>query len=105
MLRVVKTKTGCLEYTGFITLSGYGRLRNNGKKCLAHRLAYENTFGKIPSGLLVCHKCDNPKCVNLKHLFLGTNKDNFHDSVKKGRRDCVAIAKRRWELCPTLRKN
>ena len=83
---------------------GYGRLRVDGKKVLAHRASYEEFNGVITDGLLVCHVCDTPSCINPDHLFLGTNKDNYTDSVNKGRRDASAIARDRWIKCPTLRK-
>lgn len=77
--------TGCVEWSGYTRGDGYGSLRVNKKQVQAHRVAYELRHGPIASGLLVCHKCDNRRCINPEHLFLGTNQDNVNDMMAKGR--------------------
>lgn len=76
---------GCILWTGSIKKNGYGSFGVMGKTVLPHRYAWELVNGPIPNGLLVCHKCDTPLCVNVEHLFLGTYNDNIQDAVKKGR--------------------
>lgn len=78
----------CIEFSGYRDRYGYGR-RNNargtGKHTLAHREMWEKYHGSIPSGTYVLHHCDNPPCINITHLFLGTTQDNSLDMVRKGR--------------------
>lgn len=64
---------------------GYGRINVNGKTAKAHRISYELFNGEIKDNLNVLHKCDNPKCVNPDHLFLGTQKMNMADMYSKNR--------------------
>lgn len=70
----------------------YGRIWIGDKTTHVHRLAYELLVGPIPKGLLVCHHCDNPSCVNPDHLFVGTAWDNTHDMMAKGRANFIVGA-------------
>jgi hypothetical protein len=76
---------GCWLWSGKTNGSGYGTLMVDGMMRRAHRVAWELTRGPIPEGLCVLHRCDNRRCVNPDHLFIGTYRDNRRDCVSKGR--------------------
>ena len=90
----VDASTGCWNWCGQKNSKGYGRLtaplewRSSGSvgaALLAHRFSYFMTYGSFNEDKFVCHKCDNPLCINPEHLFLGTQKDNLQDASRKGR--------------------
>lgn len=81
-------KTGCMEWTRGVVgaaPNNYGYFSLHGKRRLAHRHAWELANGPIAPGIEVCHSCDNPKCCNAEHLFLGTHAENMKDMKRKGR--------------------
>ncbi len=81
----VKKPRECWEWNGAIIQNGYGQIGIlAGKAGYAHRVSYELHNGPIPDGMYVCHSCDNKRCVNPNHLWLGTAKDNAQDARKKG---------------------
>lgn len=77
--------SGCIDYIGKLTNSGYGSIRINGKSKGTHVASYEYHIGPVPKGICVLHTCDNKICCNPKHLFLGTRLDNVTDMWNKGR--------------------
>ncbi len=83
-------RDACWEWTGLFDASGYGRLYLLSPCCKyvrAHRVAYQLSYGAVPPGKLICHRCDNRKCVNPRHLFVGDDKSNYDDMCSKGRRN------------------
>lgn len=83
----LKQNGECMEWCRASNPAGYGQIRAGGKLFILPRLAYEvaKSLPSLPTEQFVCHKCDNPKCCNPEHLFLGTHTDNIRDMINKGR--------------------
>lgn len=88
-----KDVDSCWEWKGYKS-KGYGRIKIFGKFHQAHRISYELFTGPIPDHMMVCHRCDNPSCVNPGHLFIGSAKDNMQDKISKGRHRGAAKGER-----------
>lgn len=82
----IKDVEGCWEWQRTISKMGYGKTRYLGKDETTHRVSFMVFKGEIPEGMNVCHSCDNRKCCNPDHLWIGTTKDNVQDCIRKGRR-------------------
>lgn len=84
--KVTKSKDGCWEWTGKChNKDGYAVFTVGTRELKAYRVAWFLETGSDPHGYLVCHQCDNPKCVRFFHLFLGSNLENSLDRHQKGR--------------------
>lgn len=98
-----KSEDGCMEWIGCINQCGYGHFRNinpitkKARSLLAHRFSYILNFGEIESDKVICHHCDNPKCVRPDHLFMATQIENIRDRDKK-RRTSMGITRSNCKL-------
>ncbi len=84
----------CNVWTGHRNAGGYGQIQVNGRPRAAHRIAYELAHGPIADGLVVRHTCDNPPCIRVDHLIIGTVADNNRDKAERGRAPVVGAALR-----------
>lgn len=109
--KVVKSET-CWNWRG-ATNRGRASINIGGTPKNAAVVSWEMAVGAVPSGMVICHKCDNPRCVRPDHLFLGTQRDNIHDAISKGRLKNPPVmrgedspaAKLNWEIVRQIRSN
>ena len=88
--------SGCWLWMGQLDRKGYGQIASGGREggnIYAHRLSLELSGINVPANKLVCHKCDNPPCVNPAHLFVGSQSDNIADMWGKGRRSRESVSR------------
>ncbi len=99
----INHETGCREWLLSVGSHGYGNacsrffIRKPQGVTVAHRLSWRAWKGRIPKGKKVLHRCDNKRCIEPKHLFLGTDRDNCYDKLKKGRGGYENHAFKVWE--------
>lgn len=98
-------EAGCWEWRLSLDKKGRGRIRNGGSKMFASRASFIAFNGHIPDGMVVCHSCDNPSCINPSHLWLGTQKDNMQDMHEKGRYKGCAQQGERHSMAKLSRDN
>lgn len=101
---IVNKKTGCHEWQGCRHSNGYGQMRCDGVIEYAHRIAWRLFKGPIPRKLSVLHNCDNRRCVNVDHMFLGTQADNIADRDAKGRQRGVGKEFKPWRPVASWRR-
>lgn len=110
MSSFIKTnKNSCWNWTGTKDTDGYGIFYLNGTNVRAHRYSYIKAFGLIVNNNVICHKCDNPSCVNPHHLFQGQPIDNVRDMIRKGRDEFIGSRNHNAKLTekdiPKIRKS
>ncbi|NQW92538.1 MAG: HNH endonuclease [Polaromonas sp.] len=104
--QIEKTET-CWLWLGRLVGKGYGMIGLGGagaKQVLSHRLSYQLHKGPIPDGMVIMHKCDNPRCVNPDHLEAGTQSQNIKDAIARGRKT-LPVKKVRGEECGASKLN
>ena len=83
--RLIVRPSGCWEWPGGVNRGGYGKIRVMYRHTTVHRFAWESTYGQLTPEKYVLHICDNPRCGNPRHLFLGDAGTNYRDAMVKGR--------------------
>jgi hypothetical protein len=84
-MKIRTYKSKCIVLRNKPEKNGYVKIMVDGNRYLAHRYYWSLKNGEIPERYYICHKCDNPACINTDHLFLGTPLDNHNDMKRKGR--------------------
>lgn len=96
---VVNPDTGCREWQGGTSGNGYGRIFYANRMWTTHRACLEASLGKrLPANVFACHRCDNPKCAEVRHLFAGSRADNMRDASIKGRLPLVVATQERARI-------